>query len=94
MVKIIGKVTTYTGNEYGYLAGCKVKIVSILHDSEKPGAEEYENIKNDKDLEKVGGVTKFDRIEVQPWIEKEGRFSFVTSDPKAVDLECFRYLTK
>jgi len=27
-------------------------------------------------------------------MEKEGRFSFVTSDPRAVDLACFRRLAK
>jgi hypothetical protein len=31
---------------------------------------------------------------VAPWIEKEGRFSFVTSDPKAVDLEAYAHLAK
>jgi hypothetical protein len=29
---------------------------------------------------------------VQPFIEKAGRFSFVTSDPKAVDLAAFERL--
>ena len=46
------------------------------------------------DLARASGVTADDRIEVQPWMEKEGRFSFVTSDPRAVDLACFRKLAK
>jgi hypothetical protein len=33
-------------------------------------------------------VTADDRIEVRPWIEREGRFSFVSSDPRAIDLAC------
>jgi hypothetical protein len=39
-------------------------------------------------------VTADDRIEVQPWLEAESRFSFVTSDPRAVDLECFAHLRR
>jgi len=31
---------------------------------------------------------------VQPWFEMEGRFSFVTSDPMAVDLAAFKRLPK
>jgi len=33
-----------------------------------------------------------DRVEVQPFLEKEGRFSFVSSDPKATSLACFAHL--
>ena len=51
------------------------------------------NISDDDDLERAGGVTIFDRIEVQPWLEKEDRFSFVTSDPRAQDLACYEALT-
>jgi len=39
-------------------------------------------------------VTADDRIEVQPWLEREQRWSFVTSDPRAIDLACFRHLSK
>ena len=52
------------------------------------------NILDEDDLARAGGVTIFDRIEVQPWLEKEGRFSFVTSDPRAQDLACFKHLAK
>ena len=34
------------------------------------------------------------RFEVQPWIEKEGRFSFASSDPRAIDLACFADLAR
>ena len=50
---------------------------------------DYDHISDEDDLARAGGVTSDDRIDVQPWIEKEGRFSFVTSDPKAMDLACF-----
>jgi hypothetical protein len=73
-----------------YMNGYKVRIVAVLKNAAKPGIDvdgpEYDNISDDDDLDRKGGVTAFDRIEVQPWIEKEGRFSWVTSDPKAVDL--------
>lgn len=38
-------------------------------------------------------MTADDRVDVQPWIEKEERFSFV-SDPRAIDLDCFQHLAK
>jgi len=98
MKKTIGTVTTYHGTEHPFLKGYKVRIVAVLKNADKPGIDvdgpEYQNISDDIDLERAGGVTVFDRIEVAPWIEKEGRFSFVTSDPKAVDLACFKGLVK
>ena len=98
MKKIIGKVTTYNGTEHSYLKGYKVRIIAVLKNAAKPGIDvdgpEYDQINDDDDLERAGGVTIFDRIDVQPWLEKEGRFSFVTSDPRAQDLACFKHLAK
>ena len=98
MKKAIGKVTTYHGTEHPYLKGYKVRIVAVMRNAMKPGIEDddpdYDYIRDNDDLERAGGVTTFDRIEVQPWLEKEGRYSFVTSDPKAVDLACFKRLAK
>ena len=39
-------------------------------------------------------VTADDRVEVQPWLAAEGRFSFVSSDPRAIDLACFASLKR
>ncbi len=98
MKKIIGKVTTYNGTEHSYLKGYKVRIVAVMRNSLNPGIEdddpEQDYIRDEDDLARAGGVTIFDRIEVQPWLEKEGRFSFVTSDPRAQDLACFKHLAK
>lgn len=98
MKKIIGKTITYHETEHRYMNGYKVRIVAVLKNAAKPGIDvdgsEYDNISDDDDLDRKGGVTVFDRIEVQPWIEKEGRFSWVTSDPKAIDLACFKNLAK
>ena len=96
---IIGTITTYDGTEHPYLRGYDVRIVAVLHkrntvpdaDGEIPG---YEHLDNDTDIARFGGVTAYDRIEVAPFIEKEGRFSFVTSDPRAEDLACFAGLTR
>ena len=98
MKKTIGKVTTYNGTEHRYMTGYKVRIVSILKNDVKPGIDvdgpEYQNISDDIDLERAGRITALDRIEVQPWLEKEGRLSWVTSDAKAIDLACFKHLAK
>jgi hypothetical protein len=96
MNKTIGTITTYRGTEHGYLRGHKVRIIAVLHNAAKPDLDEdgpdYFRITHDEDLKRAGGVTRHDRIEVQPWLEKEGRFSFVTSDPLATDLGCFKDL--
>ena len=98
MKKIIGQVTTYHGDEHPYLKGYQVRIVAVLHNAAKPDIDvdgsDYAHLDDDRDIERAGGVTAYDRIEVQPWIEKEGRFSFVTSDPKAVDLAAFEGLPR
>ena len=97
MAKILGSTTTYHGTEHPYLRGYKVRIVAVLKNAANPDIDvdgpEYVHIDNDTDLARFGGVTADDRIEVQPWLEKEGRFSFVTSDPRAQDLAAFAHLS-
>jgi len=51
-------------------------------------------IRDEEDLERAGGVTADDRVEVQPWLAAERRFSFVSSDPRAIDLSCFASLKR
>lgn len=93
---IIGQITTYHGDEHPYLRGHRVKIIAVLHNAAKPGIDvdgpDYDHITDDEDLARAGGVTAFDRIDVQPWLESKERFSFVSSDPLAADLDCFRDL--
>lgn len=57
-------------------------------------SKNYAHIDDEDDLAIGGGVTADDRVEVQPWLEKEGRFSFITSDPKALDLAIFKHLRR
>lgn len=51
-------------------------------------------LRDEDDVVRSGGITADDRVEVQPWLEREQRWSFVTSDPRAIDLACFRHLAK
>ncbi len=46
-------------------------------------------IRDDDELARRGGVKASDRVEVTPWIESEGRFSWVTNDPEARELKMF-----
>ncbi len=78
-MKVIGTTTTYHGTEHPPLVGYKLIIVAVLK------GEKY--IKDDDTLEREGGITTKDRIEVSPWIESAGRYSFVTYDPRSVDLD-------
>lgn len=40
---------------------------------------DYAHLDDDRDIARAGGVGIHDRIEVQPFIEKEGRFSLRVS---------------
>lgn len=93
----LGTTTTYDGTEHAYLRGHKVRIVAVLknalradYDPDRDG----QYIRDEEDLERAGGVTADDRVEVQPWLAAEGRFSFVSSDPRAIDLACFASLKR
>lgn len=89
--KTIGTVTTYHGTEFRYLRGQKVRIVGVFKNAAGPDHDPDEDayITDDDSLLRFGAVTANDRVEVQPWLEKEGRFSFASSDPKATDLAVF-----
>ncbi len=96
-MKTIGLETVYRGSEHRYLGGLRVRIVAVLKGAAREGRdpdEDYAYLKDDDEIARAGGVTADDRIEVQPWMEKEQRFSFVTSDPRAIDLECFAELPR
>jgi len=98
MTRTIGTVTTYCGerqDEHPYLRGYKVRIVAVIKGAARPDYDPEADVpylKDDLAIEQHGGVTAGDRVEVVPWIEKEGRYSFVTSDPRAIDLECYEGL--
>lgn len=97
MTKTIGTITTYDGDEHPCLRGHTLRIVAILPRAAAPDFDPDRDgrvLRDDDELERAGGVTADDRIEVQPWLEREQRWSFVTSDPRAIDLACFRRLLK
>ena len=94
---VIGRTTTYHGTEHGYLRGYTVKIIAVIKNAARPDYDpdtDDQYITDEEELARAGGVTADDRIEVQPWLEKEGRFSFVSSDPKATDLEAFKNIRR
>lgn len=92
--KVLGIVTTYHGNDHPYLRGHKVRIIAVFKNAARPDydADAEDGYLNDDDA--IAHVTADDRVEVQPWIEKECRFSFASSDPRATDLECFAHLAR
>ena len=91
MKKVIGTITTCDSDEHPYLRGYRVKIIAIMKDCDDEESDDA-YITDDDDLRRAGGITAKDRIEVQPWIESKGRFSFASSDPLAEDLACFSTL--
>ena len=79
------------------MKGYTVRIVAVMKGAAAPnrvpdGDDCY--LRDEEDIARAGGVTADDRVEVQPWLDGEQRWSFVTSDPRAVDLAIFRELTR
>jgi hypothetical protein len=87
--RVIGRRTTCNSDEHPYLRGYDVVVVAILKNALL--VEDGPYLTTEEDVRAAGGVGPDDRVEVAPILPKEG-LSFVTSDPKAVDLECFRFL--
>ncbi len=97
MDPIIGTTTTYHGTEHRYLAGHKLRIVSVMRGGAAPVWDpeaDFAWLSTDAELARAGGVSADDRVEVQPWLETERRYSFVTSNPRAVDLAAFAHLAR
>lgn len=95
MDKVIGSITTYVGTEITGLKGCQVRIRAVLRGALRPDVDfdgEGHYVADDHTLARLGGVTAEDRLDVQAWNEAAGRFSFVSVDPRAVDLACFAAL--
>jgi len=96
-MKTLGATTTYDGTEHGYLRGHKLLIIAVLKNALRDDYDPDQDgqyIREEDDLERAGGVTADDRVEVQPWLAAEGRFRFVSSDPRAIDLACFASLKR
>ena len=97
MKKIIGTTTTCDSSaEHPYLRGYTVRIIAVLKNGARDDIDvdgpDYAIIDDDEELQRAGGVTADDRVEVAPWLEKAGRYSFASSDPRATDLACFAEL--
>jgi hypothetical protein len=90
--RVIGRRTTYHGDEHRYLHGYDVVVVAVMKGALR--ADEYRYLTTEDEVHGAGGVSAGDRIEVAPFLPEEGRLSFVTSDPRAIDLECFRHLAR
>ena len=90
--RVIGRRTTYHGDNHAYLRGYNVVIVAVLKGALR--VEECSNLTSEEEIRDAGGASADDRIEVAPFLPKEGRLSFVTSDPRALDLEAFRHLAR
>lgn len=93
---VIGTDTTYLGDEIFALRGQKVRIVAVLRGGLRadadPDADGY-FVNDNTTLARLGGVTGEDRIDAAP-IRADGSVSFVSYDPRAIDLECFAHLRK
>jgi hypothetical protein len=87
--RVIGRRTTCDSDEHPYLHGYEVVVVAVLKNALR--AEEYEHLATEEAVRAAGGVGPDDRVEVAAILPKEG-LSFVTSDPRAIDLKVFEAL--
>ncbi|MGE3165963.1 MAG: hypothetical protein AB7O52_13745 [Planctomycetota bacterium] len=87
---VIGRVTRYVGHEHEPLHNLTVRVVAVLRGALEHS--DYDRVTTDAELARLGGLTRRDRVEVHPWIEQASRYSFVSYDPRAEDLEAFAYL--
>lgn len=96
-MKTVGTTTTCEGSEHGYLRGHKVRIIAVVKNALRADYDPDQDgqyLTDEQDVICAGGVTADDRVEVQPWLAAERRFSFVSSDSRAIDLECFAKLKR
>jgi hypothetical protein len=82
-------------HKHPYLRGYQVKVLAIFKGAAAPGYDPDDGFAvatSDEELARLGGLGRDDRAEVVPWLETEGRFSFVSSDPRVADLEALNPL--
>ncbi len=89
--RVIGRRTICDSDEHPYLRGYEVVVVAVLKNALR--AEEYDYLTTEEAVRAVGGVGPDDRLEVAAILPKEG-LSFVTSDPRATDVEAFRSVAR
>ena len=93
-MKTIGTTTTYVGSEIPGFQGQRVRIFGVMRGGLRADvnvdADDY-FVTDDDVLERLGGVTKHDRVDVAH-LRADGSASFVHCDPRAIDLECFANL--
>lgn len=85
--RVIGRRTTCDSEEHPYLRGYEVVVVAVLRNALR--GEGHEALATEDAVRAAGGVGPEDRLEVAPILPGEG-LSFVTSDPRATDVEGFR----
>jgi len=93
-MKIIGATTKYIGREISGAHGETMRIVQVLHHSMLPETDmdlDGNHAFNDDELERIGGVTKHDRLETYI-IKADGTRAPMSFDPRAIDLEMFAHL--
>lgn len=81
--RVIGLRTTCDSAEHPYLRGYEVVVLAVLKDA--LCIEDCERLTTEEAVRAAGGVGRDDRLEVAPILPGEG-LSFVTSDPRAVDV--------
>jgi hypothetical protein len=82
---LLGQTAIYRGTAHPWLTGLRIEILGIF--KVRPGQPDPELFQDEVELATLGGHAPTDTALVAPWIEKEGRFSWVTSDAKVGELE-------
>jgi len=96
-MKTLGTTTTYDGTEHGYLRGYNVRIVAVLKNALRADYDPDQDgqyIRDEEDLERAGRRDRRRPRRGAAMARSGGRFSFVLSDPRPIDLACFASLKR
>lgn len=85
----IGTIVTYRGTEHAYLRGHKCRIAAVIKGGARAdfNPDTSRRIIDPLALEDVGGITADDRVDLEPWIVAESRWSFAASDARADEID-------
>jgi len=90
-MKILGSVgVVRASDDHPYIVNHRVRVVAVLVDAANPEVD-ADDVRILKTVEEVEALERQlgagDRLEVQPWLETESRFSVVTSDVRFEEVQ-------
>ena len=77
---LIGKVANYRGDRHPWMRDYDVRVIAVI---KRPGGDPDAGCvcRSNRELDEAGGLDpEHDIIEVVPWLERDARWGWVSSD--------------